>query len=65
MTIEFIDLEGNFIKQWPNWNGEVPQKSDAVLLHFGDNNEEEVPYCVHKRIISGIDSKKIVVVVEE
>ena len=65
MTIEFIDLEGNYIKQWPNWSSRlIPQKSDCVLLHYGDDNETEVPYAVHNRIISGIDPDKIVVVVE-
>lgn len=65
MTLEFIDSNGVYIKQWPNWDGEIPQKFDIVLIHFGDNNEEEIPYCVHNRIISGVDSKKIIIVVEE
>ena len=40
-----------YIKDWVNWTGEVPQKDDFVLLHFGDNNEEEEKYHVVGRCI--------------
>jgi hypothetical protein len=62
MTIEFI---GHYrIKQWPNWSGEIPQKGDVVLLHFGDNNEEEREYIVQRRIISGTNPDKVIVELE-
>lgn len=62
MTIEFIDKNGNYIKQWPNWSGEIPQKGDTVILHFGDENEERKEYDVLYRIISGTKPDKVVVI---
>lgn len=62
MTIEF--RSGHYIKQWPNWTGEIPQKDDVVLLHFGDYNEEEQKYVVLYRIISETEPNKVVVEVE-
>lgn len=50
MTLEFIDKDGNHIKQWSNWNGEIPQRHDTVILHFGDNEKLEF-YYVDKRVI--------------
>ena len=34
-------------------------KGDYVLLHFGDNNEEEAQYIVLGRSISGLESDKL------
>jgi len=42
-----------YLKDWVNWSGEVPQKGDVVLIHFGDNDEEEYKYRVVGRIIDG------------
>jgi len=65
MTIEFIDLDGNYIKQWPNWNKRlIPQKGDCVILHYGDKNEIKVSYEVHNRVIDGTNPDKVVVVVD-
>lgn len=64
MTIEFRDKNGDYIKQWPNWNGEIPQKGDTVVLHFGDENEERKGYGVLYRIISGTEPDKVVVIME-
>lgn len=47
------DATGEFIKQWPNWSGVVPAVGDMVVLHFGDNNEEECRYTVSLRVIDG------------
>ena len=44
---------GKFIKQWPNWSGVVPAVGDMVVLHFGDDNEEERAYTVILRVIDG------------
>ena len=44
---------GEFIKQWPNWTGVVPAVGDVVVLHFGDDNEEERGYVVKTRVIDG------------
>ena len=44
---------GNYIKQWPNWSGVVPAVGDLVVLHYGDDNEEVVPYRVRLRVIDG------------
>lgn len=62
MTIEF--RSGHYLKQWPNWSGEIPQKGDVVLLHFGDNNEIEERYIVQRRVISGTNPDKVIVEVE-
>lgn len=64
MTIEFRDKNGNYIKQWPNWSGEIPQKGDTVVLHFGDENEERKEYDVLYRKISGTEPDKVVVIME-
>lgn len=65
MTIEFIDLGGTYIKQWPNWNENlIPQKGDCVILHYGDNNQEKSFYAVHNRVIDGTNPDKVVVVVD-
>ena len=44
---------GEFVKQWPNWTGVVPAVGDVVVLHYGDNNEEERTYTVRLRVIDG------------
>jgi hypothetical protein len=56
---------GRFIKQWPNWSGVVPAIDDVVVLHYGDNNEEEVPYIVHLRIIDGTRPDHIKIFIEK
>lgn len=63
MTIVFI--YNNSIKEWPNWSGEIPQKGDDVLLHFGDYNEDERKCIVEKRIISGTEPDKVILEVIE
>ena len=63
MTLEFRDVKENYIKQWHNWESEVPQAGDIVILHFGDYNEEAVEYVVVKRVISGTHSNKVIIVV--
>lgn len=65
MTIEFRDRDGNYIKQWSNWNGVIPMIDDTVVLHFGDNNEIEEYYEVEGREISGTDSDKIILYIEK
>ena len=45
--------EKKYLRDWVNWTGEVPQRGDIVLIHFGDNNEEEYKYRVVGRIIDG------------
>ncbi len=65
MTLEFIDKDGHYIKQWPNWNGEIPQRHDSVILHFGDNNENLEFYYVDKRIIDGTKNDYVFIVVHK
>ena len=62
MTIEFFT--GSFIKQWPNWTGEIPQKGDIVVLHFGDKNETTEIYAVRKRLIDETRPDKISIELE-
>ena len=52
-----------YIKDWVNWDGEVPMTGDCVLIHFGDNNEEEYKYRVVGRVIDGRRSKDIDIIV--
>lgn len=52
-----------YLKDWPNWTGEIPQKGDIVKLHFGDYNEKEKVYRVLHRVIDGRYSDKIDIVV--
>ena len=56
---------GRFIKQWPNWSGEVPAVGDMVLLHFGDDNEEECENIVKLRVIDGTRPDYIKIFIEE
>ena len=65
MTLEFIDKDGNHIKQWSNWNGEIPQRHDTVILHFEDNNEKLEFYYVDKRIIDGTKNDYVIIVVHK
>ena len=56
---------GKFIKQWPNWSGEVPVVGDMVLLHFGDDNEEECENIVKLRVIDGTRPEYVKIFIEE
>ena len=56
---------GKFIKQWPNWTGEVPAVGDMVLLHFGDVNEEECENIVKLRVIDGTRPEYVKIFIEE
>lgn len=62
MTVEFIDENGSYIKQWRYWDGEIPQRHDTVVLHFGENKEF---YYVIKRIIDGTKYDYVFIVVRK
>ena len=55
--------EKKYLRDWVNWDGEVPQMGDALLIHFGDDNEEEHKYRVVGRVIDGRKSKDIDIIV--
>ena len=42
ITLEILDYNKNFVKQWP-WEDRkpIPNKGDTILIHFGDDNDEE------------------------
>lgn len=64
--ISFYDSNtGKYIKQWPNWSGVVPAVGDVVVLHDGDNNEEERPYLVRHRVIDGTKSDSVKIYIEK
>ena len=64
--ISFYDSNtGKYIKQWPNWSGVVPALGDVVVLHDGENNEEERPYQVKYRVIDGTKSDIVKIYIEE
>ena len=52
-----------YLKCWVNWTGEVPNRGDIVLIHFGDDNEKEYKYRVVGRIIDGRKPDDVVIVV--
>ena len=56
---------GEFIKQWPNWTGVVPAVGDMVVLHYGDDNEEERTYTVRLRVIDGTRPERIDLYIDE
>ena len=45
--------EKKYLRDWVNWTGVVPNMGDIVLIHFGDNNEDEHKYRVVGRVIDG------------
>jgi hypothetical protein len=55
---------GHYIKQWPNWSGVVPAVGDLVVLHYGDDCEDEVPYRVRLRVIDGTRPDYIKIFIE-
>lgn len=56
---------GKFIKQWPNWSGVVPAVGDMVVLHYGDDNEDEYTYMVRLRVIDGTRPDRIDLYIDE
>lgn len=66
IQIRFYDSKtGKYIKQWPNWSGVVPALGDVVVLHYGDNNEEERTYQVRHRVIDGTKSDIVKIYIED
>lgn len=66
IQIIFYDSKtGKYIKQWPNWSGVVPALGDVVVLHYGDNNEEERAYQVRHRVIDGTKSNIVKIYIED
>lgn len=55
--------EKKYLRDWVNWSGEVPVIGDCVLIHFGDNNEEEYKYRVVGRVFDGRKSNYIDIIV--
>ena len=56
---------GEYIKDWPMWSGVVPAFPDVVVLHYGDDNEEERRYRVEGREISGTDPDDVTIYLSE
>lgn len=55
--------EKKYLRDWVNWSGEVPSKDDVVILHFGDDNENEQRYKVLYRVFDGRKSEHIDIIV--
>lgn len=67
-NLHFYELEHGekkYIRNWVNWTGEVPDKGDVVLIHFGDYNEEEFMYRVVNRVFNGLRPECIDIIVEK
>lgn len=62
---EGIAASTQFLKTWYNWKGEIPQKDDIVVLHWGNNSEESEPWKVICRQISGTKPKEIKIFVSK
>lgn len=60
MTLEFRSIDTWYIKQWPNWTGEIPQKGDIVIL-----GEDRTEYDVLYRKIDGTQPDKVVIIVKQ
>ena len=63
-SVDIFDDNGGcagkqFLKSWWNWTGVIPQKDDIVLLHWGNNSEEEDAWKVIGRSISGKNEKSL------
>ena len=43
----------------------MPASGDVVVLHYGDNNEEERPYLVRHRVIDGTKSDIVKIYIEK
>ena len=56
---------GDYIKDWPNWTGVVPAFPDLVVLHYGDDNEDEKRYRVEGREISGTEPDDVTIYLSE
>ena len=54
ITLEILDYKKNYVKQWC-WEETmpIPNKGDTMLIHFGDNNEEEYRVNVLHREFDG------------
>lgn len=64
MTIEFRNRNDEYIKQWSNWTGVIPNKGDTVVIHFGDYAEESYSYEVEELIIDGTKPDKVVLIID-
>ena len=67
-NLHFYELEHGekkYIRAWVNWTGEVPDKGDVVLIHFGDYNEAEFMYRVVFRVFNGLRPDYIGIIVEK
>ena len=65
ITIEILDYNKDFVKQW-NWHDDmpVPQVGDSLLLHFGDNNKDEYLVDIIQRVFSGVRPNVVVLVTD-
>ena len=61
----YMNGTSEHIKDWPNWTGEVPAINDVVVLHYGDNYEEERSYLVRLRVIDGLKPDRIRLYIDE
>lgn len=53
ITLEILDYQCNKIAQW-NWEiSPIPNKGDTLLIHFGNNNDNEYRINVLRREFDG------------
>lgn len=63
--ITFSNGKKQILKTWWDWQGVIPQVGDVIILHWGPNSEEEDPWKVTSRIISGTEEKKLTLVLDK
>ena len=64
VVYELCGTPTQYIDDWANWTGEVPQKGDVVILHFVDDNDEESRYKVVGRSIDGTKPDDVTLFIE-
>jgi len=54
ITLEILDYNKKYVKEWI-WsnNMPIPNKGDTMLIHFGDDNEDEYRVNVLHREFDG------------
>jgi len=65
ITLEILDYNGKYVKGW-QWEEKkpIPNKGDTMLIHFGDNNENEYRVNVLRREFDGTRPDVIMIITD-
>lgn len=65
ITLEILDYNGAYVKEWQwNENMPIPNKGDTMLIHFGDDNEDEYRVNVLRREFDGTKTNVIRIITD-